>query len=258
MEPARMLRFLCLVLLGSLLAGCDQQALFEKLAPKEESALAKALIDRLAARDIAAIEARLDPALKTPESHDKLLQMAEILPSGPPRAILTVAAQTRIGGPATTYNLAYEYEYPDAWVLANVVLERRDGQLSLQGIHVARRPQSLARTNRFTFEDKGWSHYAVFALAVSVPIFIVYALVACARTPLPRRKWLWMLFIAVGLVQLQFNWSDGAWDVLPLSFLLLGAGFTQASPVAPVIFGVAFPLGAAVFLARRRALRPAA
>jgi hypothetical protein len=79
--------------------------------------------------------------------------------------------------------------------------------------------------------------------------------VVCARTRLAKRKWLWLVFVALGVVQFQFNWTTGAWGIQPLAFLLLGAGYTQAGPVAPLVFTLAFPLGALVFLARRKALR---
>jgi hypothetical protein len=69
-----------------------------------------------------------------------------------------------------------------------------------------------------------------------------------------KRKWLWLIFIALGLFQFHLNWTTGAWNLQPLSFLLLGAGFTKAAPAAPLILSVAFPLGAILFLARRKSI----
>ena len=114
--------------------------------------------------------------------------------------------------------------------------------------------QSLEEANRFTFEGKGPIHYIVFALTVAVPLFIVYALVLCFKTPIARRKWLWLLFVALGFFQLTLNWTDGAFGIQPISFALLGAGFVRAGPYMPFIFNVTIPIGAIVFLARRRSL----
>jgi hypothetical protein len=250
-----MLRHIAFSLLALMLAACDQEAMFEKFVPKEESALAKELIAKLAAGDFAAVESRLDSKLKTPDVRERLQQMARALPRGEPKSVQTVGTNTNTSSAATTYNLTYEYEYQEGWVVANTVLERRDGQVTLQGIHFLPSQQSLATINRFTFEGKGVAHYIVFALAIAIPLFIVYALVVCARTKFPRRKWLWLVFVAVGLVQFQFNWTNGAWGVQPLSFALLGAGFTQSGPVAPYIFTLAFPLGAVIFLAKRYSQR---
>ncbi|MBQ0945532.1 hypothetical protein KAK07_19490 [Ideonella sp. 4Y16] len=119
-------------------------------------------------------------------------------------------------------------------------------------MHVTPRSTSLEAENAFTFDGKSALHYAVLVLAVGIPLFVVYALIACVRTQIPKRKWLWLLFVAVGMVQFRFNWTTGAWGVHPFSVALLGAGFAKAGPVAPYIFTLAFPLGAFVFLMKRR------
>jgi hypothetical protein len=116
--------------------------------------------------------------------------------------------------------------------------------------------QSLQEYNRFALVGKNAIHYIVLSLVVAVPLFIVYALVLCLKTPIARRKWLWMLFIALGFSRLSFNWTDGAYKIQPISFSLLGAGFLKAGPYAPWIFTVAVPVGAIVFLVKRRSLVP--
>jgi len=248
-------RFIALALLALSIAGC-QVAYFEKNFPIKESALGEELIAKLAARDFSAIEPQLDTKLRTPDVREKLEQMARALPPGEPKSVRTVGSNTRTVGTATTYSLTYEYEYPESWVVANVVLERRDGEVTLKGLHVVSpTKQSLAATNRFTFEGKGIAHYIVFVLAVAIPLFIVYALVACARTKIQRRKWFWLLFITFGFAQFQFNWTDGAWGIQPIYFAAFGIGFVKYEPMAPWIITLTFPLGALVFLAKRRSLQ---
>jgi hypothetical protein len=234
-----------------LLFGCDQQAIFDKMVPQEEASTAKRLISKVAAREFTAVEDQLSPNLRSPENRAKLEEISRAVPAREPIAVKTVGAHTMHNASRTTYDLTFEYRYPDSWLLANVVLERADGKLTVQGLHLTPRTVSLEAENSFTFQGKGPLHYLVFALAVAIPIFIVYALTICIRTKIPKRKWLWLLFVAIGLVQFQFNWSNGAWDINPISFSLLGAGFVKAGPVAPYIFTVAFPLGAILFLARR-------
>jgi len=245
--------FTVLVMVLSLaLAACDQEAAFEKLVPKEEAALAKELIAKLVGKDFVAVEAQLAPNLKTAQLRSQLEEMAARVPPAAARSVRTVGSHTMTTPSHTTYDLTFEYEYPESWLVANVVLERRDGRLVVQGMHFTPNKQSLEALNRFTFQDKGLLHYVVFVLAIIIPATVVYALIMCVKTKIPKRKWLWLLFIAVGLVQFKFNWSTGAWGVQPLSFALFGAGFFKAGPVAPLIFTLAFPLGALAFLVRRR------
>lgn len=239
---------LCAVLL---LAGCDSTAMFERLMPKEEVQVAKDLVAKLAARDFAAVEAALDPQYRTAQLPDQLEAMVRTLPSAPPTSVQAVGAHTLTTAGATTYTITLEYRYPAAWNLATVVLERKEGALLLKGITFHPREQSLAAENAFTLDGKGLLHYGVLVLAVLIPLFILYALVVCLRSRFERRKWLWVLFVACGLVQFQFNWSSGDWDVQLLSVLLLGAGFAKGGPVAPWVFTLSLPVGAMFFLLRR-------
>lgn len=244
-------RVLCLLWIA-LAAGCDQQAMLEKFVPQEEAAVAKDVIGNLAERNFDAAERSLADQLRTPDVQSKLVEMARLLPEAKPRSVRAIGAHTMKTDTHTTYSLTFEYEYPESWVLANVVLERRAGKLLVQGLHLTPNKQSLETINRFTFDGKGLLHYVVLALAVAIPALVVYAFVLCVRADMPKRKWPWLLFIAVGLVQFQFNWTDGNWAIQPISFALLGAGFIRAGPSAPYIFTLAFPLGALLYLLKHR------
>ncbi|MGA0572791.1 hypothetical protein ACO2Q9_18910 [Variovorax sp. VNK109] len=247
-----MIRSLALLFLTLMLSACDQQAWFDKMIPQEEAEIGKKVISQLAARDYGAIESQLVAELKTPQLRGQLKQMAQMLPAESPKSVKTVGTQTFKTTDLTNYHLTYEYEYAQAWIIASTSLQRRGGKLVLTALHVLPQDQSLITKNRFTIEGKGPAHYTVLAMAVAIPLFVVFALVICIRTPIAKRKWLWVLFVALGFAQFQFNWTDGAWGIQPLSFLLLGAGFTKAGPAAPYIFALAFPLGAVIFLAKRR------
>ncbi|WP_140636123.1 hypothetical protein [Methylibium rhizosphaerae] len=187
-----------------------------------------------------------------------LISSAITLPFEAPFPDVQVGAHTNTMNSVTRYDLTFEYQYKEGWLLATTVLERRDGKVTVQGIHFSPRTQSLESENAFAPAEKGALHYVVLAFAVTIPAFIIYAFVACMRTRMPRRKWLWLVFIAVGLVQFRFNWTTGAWGVQPLAFSLLGAGFSKAGPVGPYLFTLAFPLGALLFLKKRDSFaRPA-
>jgi len=236
------------------LAGCDQQAAFERFIPKEESALAKQVLARFFANDSAATERQLDPSVITPSVHAALEQMAAMFPPEPAKRVTTVGANTLAVDQVTTYNLTFEHEFSHAWLLSNVVLRKRGTHTTVLGLHVSPMTQSLEAQNRFTFAGKGALHYVVFALAIAIPVFIVFTLVLCARTRIARRKWLWLIFVALGVVQLSLSWTDGSFAVRPLQFALLGSGYVRSGPYAPFIFNISFPLGAVVFLLKRRSL----
>ena len=243
------------LLLALAVTACDQQEFFDQFVPAEEAGVAKDLVAKLREKDFAAVEARLGDDLRTADVSQKLEELAGQLPTEKPESIRTVGSDTVVEKSATTYNLTLEYEYPHRWLLVNTLLVRRDGKLAVEGIHFAAIQQSLEETNKFSFDNKGPLHFVLFALLIGIPLFVIYALVVCARTPIPRRKWLWLLFVAVGVTQFHFNWTTAAWDVQPIAVSLLGAGFVKMGPVAPWVLTLSLPIGAFVFLGKRRSFQ---
>ena len=238
----------------ALLAGCNQQAMIEKFAPKEESAIAQRALSELIAKNFGWLDSQLDPALKKPETRDALEKMAIAFPSAHPKSVSLVGTQTNTRNGVTTYNLTYEYEYPNAWLLTNVMLQRKDAELRIIGMHAYPEKQSLRETNAFKFAGKGLAHYLVLALVVGIALFELYVLVLCFRTPIAKRKWLWLLFVALGITRFFFNWTTGDLSFQLLSFAIPGASASTAGPYAPLILSFSIPVGAIVFLLRRRAL----
>lgn len=235
-----------------MLAGCAQQAAIDQLAPQEETAFAKAFVSQIAASDFEAAESRLAPALRDPQVRSKLQQVAAQFPPGAPLETRVVGAFTFKAFDVDRFDLTFEYRYPSAWFLANVNLERRNGNLAVTSVHVSPLADSLENINRFTFAGKSVGHYVVFVLTVAIAVLVLVALVLCIRTPIPRRKWAWLIFVCVGVMQWSFNWTTGALDFSPVYVSLLGAGFSKAAPAAPYIVHFGAPIGAVVFLLRRR------
>ena len=93
----------------------------------------------------------------------------------------------------------------------------------------------------------------MLALAVAAPLFSLYALVLCVRTRLRGKKWLWIVAILLGVGALSVNWTTGQWNFQPAYVQLLSASAT-ASPYGPWVISVSVPLGAILFVLRRKEL----
>jgi hypothetical protein len=70
---------------------------------------------------------------------------------------------------------------------------------------------------------------------------------------LAKRKWLWIIFILFGIGRITVNWTTNRWGFSPLSFLVFGSG-AFAQPFGAWMISISFPLGAIVFLLRRKTL----
>jgi uncharacterized membrane protein (DUF441 family) len=90
--------------------------------------------------------------------------------------------------------------------------------------------------------------------AVLVLATVLTSAVVALRTPL-RRRWVWVIISLLGAPGLTLNWETSQLQSRVIIFQVLGVGFSKrVAPGAPWRLSVAFPLGAVLFLARRRNL----
>jgi hypothetical protein len=250
-------RLLALSALLLTLSGCDQQAIIQKFTSPGEQALAKGYIDQLRTKQLAGIEAAADPIIASERLHGTLSEMAAIIPAGEPTSVTLVGAHRTYKDDTEFVNLTYQYGFAGKWMLIALALKNPKGSATITGFTVNPQLTSVEESSRFTLGGKGPLQYLVLLLTIAMPILTLYALVVCAWTKLAGRKWPWILFILVGFTKFAINWATGEWTFMPVAFQLLSA--SAAAPLySPWVFAVSVPLGAIVFLLRKRALSAAA
>jgi hypothetical protein len=215
--------------------------------------VAKGYIDRLRGRDFDEIEKAADESIKRGDFRGVLAKMADLVPPGEPTSIKVVGAQRFEMHDTTTVNTTYEYNFGGTWLLINVAVKTKAGAKTIVGFHINPENQPLEIQNQFTLYGKSPAAYVVLALAVSAMLFTLYTLVVCARTPMAKRKWLWILFVLLGVGKFSVNWTTGQWNISPLFVQLF-----SASAFAPFygawIVSASIPLGAILFWVRRKEL----
>ncbi len=237
----------------TMFSGCtpaDPASLIKKFTPPEDEAIATNYIALLRRNEFEQIEKDLDPSLKSVLTQDTLMKMAEAIPTQNPISVKVIGAQ-QVRDPGTyQINLTFEYQFPSKWLLINVATQKKDGVSTIIGFNVYPLSDSLENLNKFTLAGKTFLQYATLALAFLIPLFTLYALVLCIRTKMIKRKWLWIIFILIGIGKLTVNWTTGQWNFAPLSFQLFGAG-SFAPPYGAWLISISLPLGAIMFLFRR-------
>jgi hypothetical protein len=248
-----LVRPIIVMVLLSELVGCNQADLIQKFASPADQALARNYIDLLRQRQIDRIEKATDPSIADETLHGKLVQMADLIPTGEPTSVLLVGAYRTNVGESSTVNLTYEYGFSGRWILSNVAVKTQAGKTSIVGISVIPQPESLEEQHKFKLVDKTVTQYLVLALVIVLPLLTLFALVVCIRTRMNGRKWPWILFVICGFGKLAVNWTTGEWSFLPVAFQV-----ASASVFAPLYgqwtLAVSLPLGAIIFLLRRRKL----
>ncbi len=247
-----------IVLLCGLLTACNLQSLMKSLVPADGDKAARGYIEDLHAHRFADIEAHMDASLRASASLDtNLRKVAAFLPASKAKSVTLVGSNTFTMNGVTTYNLTYEYAFPEGWRLAYVQLRKDMGGLVITGMTVKTLPAPLEQINAFTFQGKGPIHLLFFGLAIAFALLTLVSVIACWRTPIPRRKWLWIVFILFGFGKWTLNWTTGAVSFAPVTFILFSAGFTKQF-YGPLMLQIAVPVGAVVFWLRRPAWRRAA
>lgn len=236
------------------LAGCTRLPWSANGVPDAMRKFALAYVQRFPAHDWKGILQDMDPGLRRGDIRQTMKRVAGLFPAGKPLDVHVVSSARKEGARGIQTGLTFQLHYPHRWLLANVVLADTGDGYMVTGVNVLPIPRPLQAVNRFTFAGKGALHYAVLALAVLVALFVVATLVVCARTRIARRKWLWLVFIALGLGRVTLDWSNGHVSFDPVQIDLLGAGYVQQSPYAPPFVFLGLPLGAMVFWVRRRRL----
>jgi hypothetical protein len=249
-------RFNCLVaiLFSALLVGCDRDSLIKKFTPPEDESNARNYVDLVRQGKFDQVEPHLDPSIADANIGDTLAKVAAFFPAENPESIKVVGVDVSQGQELTTTSITLEYQFPSKWLLVNVATQRKDDVTTILGFHVNTTPDSLENLYRFTLVGKSAIQYLILALAVCSLLFSGYVLVICVRTRALNRKWLWALFVLVGIGRLAINWTTGQCTFNVLS-IRIPCAQASANFYGPWTVAVYLPLGAILFLNHRWKMR---
>jgi hypothetical protein len=228
------------------LSGCNQAALIEKVTPKDDKAAAESDIDLLRQNNIDQLQKKLDPSIEDP--HDDLAKMAVMFPAHQqPKSIKVIGFHIARTSEASTRQISLEYEFPEKWLLAEIITQTKGDASTITSFHVSELNESLEYTNRFTFSGKGFDHYLMLGMMALDLTVTIYAFVLCLKTRMGKRKWYWPIFIALGFATFSVNWNTGEVDFSVLAFHLPPVG-ASGGGYTPWIVYAAIPVGAILFL----------
>lgn len=222
------------------------------LVPKEEMEFAKAYLSEIRDKNYEYVLSHIDPELSNQVSEEKLAEIASYFPSGKLLSTELIGSQINTINETWQGNFTFECQFEAGWAVANVVMKRIASKTTVIGFNVYRTEASQKELNKFELAGKSALHYLVLLLACIVPMFILFSLVYCIKTPIQKRKWLWVLFILGGIGTISINWSTGVFGFKILQFQLFGAAAMASNEYAPWVITAGFPLGAVVFWFKRK------
>lgn len=222
------------------------------LVPKNEMNFAKNYLADLRARNFESVLRDLDPELSRQVSMEQLEEVAAYFPEGKLLTTELIGSQVNTFEGVWQGNFSFEYEFESGWAVANVVMQRAADQTMVTGFNVYKTDASQKSLNKFELADKSALHYIFLTLACVVPLFIIISLIYCIKTPIPKRKWLWVLFMLGGIGTASINWSTGEFWFHIFQYQILGASALASSEYSPWVISVGFPLGSILFWLKRK------
>lgn len=243
-----MLRYFCSIGLLSLLflAGCDHTPILDSIAP-EAITSSKGYFDLLRHQQYGKFEDALDPTIKTPNIHNTLVSMAPLVPAGEPVSVKAVSAKVTCNAGICDNDIVLEYEFPQSWLLVNVVTKRTNNDFSITGFHLNPISESVEETNRFTLVDRKFIQYLFLLPFLLVPLYCLYALLLCIQTKLEiKQKAAWIAGIVLGIFSIDVYWTTGELGFRFFSLHLLSVGISSI-PYGSWIVSLSLPVGAIAF-----------
>lgn len=234
------------MLLALTLFGCDSQKLMNMFVPKEGTDAGRAFMEDIRTGNFGPIQSSMDPAYRAQLNAGVLRQVQALFGGQPVKSVKIIGSNLLKTTDFTRYAITYEYELTKQWLVAEIVLQVMPGRLQIEGVHAQQMFVSIEQLNAFTLSGKTTMSLLILVLAILIPIFVVGTAVVCWRTPIRRYKWLWRVFVLLGITGLALNWTTGQWQFMLVHVDLLGASFNKAL-YGPVILQIGFPLGAVVF-----------
>ena len=216
-------------------------------------------INALMTENFETLSGLLTPAIKENLSPEDLAVIQNYVPAGKAAAVETIGFRTNTlkttQKSETRYQVVNQYAYPgDAWLIVTMTLLERDGApLLIESFNVQRTEEDLRDVHKVELSlDTPIINVLMMVMAIVITALILYTLFLCYRTPGVRRKWLWFLFIAAGIFVLELDWTRAAIGFQPLSIQFLGSGYARLNEFSPLIIKTSLPLGAMIFLWKRR------
>lgn len=226
----------------------------EAFANRETKAAAAEVLELLRARDREALLERMGTVHNLDRKGFRQI-VAHYPEQQPSEKRLLNVVNHYSNGKASYAQLDYELKVGDQWLLTRLRLSPPDGGSRLVGLHVLAFEAPYAERARMALWGQSPAHYLFLAILIVSPLLALAALWLWTVTEVPKRAWLWGVFILVGAPSLLLNWDTAAFDVKVLHAQLLAFGAESADGTGHLLLTTAVPIGAIVFLLRRREWR---
>ena len=202
----------------------------------DDTALTKATVSSLAAKDNAAVRDRLDPAMGQ-VADDTLHRMSDMIGASEPTSIETIWStethnlQTGDGNS----RILLEYGLTGKWVIVDAVVKTQGASKRFHRLFLTANTLPLSELNAFHLFGKGPVQYLFLAGWIATIVLTAWAIIVAFRRHTGWRRWALIALMPLGLTPtVAVNWNTAqVW--------VLEAVNNPAGQVIP-IFALRYPM----------------
>jgi len=152
--------------------------------------------------------------------------------------------------------MTYWVDFEKGSYIVNFTPKRQDENYLAEGLWFNDAKASFQDSADFDLAGRPIFHYLFLAAAFAVLLWSSFVAVECAFRQ-ERKKWLWILFILMGVMHLSINWLPGPWDQVNFHIeffkvYLPMAGTYKLPLYDPWRVFLCLPLGALIYSLRER------
>ena len=216
---------------------------------KASDAFARKQIDLLRSGNVKEALSCCDQSINTPELEQNIQKVSDILnkPDYVSTNFVKFTTVYKDKDKQTTIN--YQIHYKNGLISAVLIIKNAAGKDTLLGIRVDPITQAVQEENGFTFAGKTFVHYDFLVMTLLFAAFNIFVFVYYLRTKI-KHRWYWTVFIILGLIKFNLNWTTGAIDYQIIGFQLFSASFFKQF-YGPLTLSFSVPVGAICFLFKR-------
>lgn len=238
------MRYWVLILLA-LLGACSSEAMFDTISTPQERAMALQAANALIAGDFPKFDDVMDVGLRDNMTSETMAKMKPFMPKGAP--VLKKVFEFDYDDGPSTKTFTYEAGSGNRWAAIEITLRTAPGPIIVVAYRVWPLDHSPSSETDFSFAKAGAAGCFWIAMMILVLGITITGFVQVIRTRGLKLKWLWAIGCLFSFVTFWLQVGPGSFGVMPISFQLLGVGFTK-TVFEPWVLKFSIPVLAIVFL----------
>jgi hypothetical protein len=256
---SKMIKYLMFTIFLTSFFSCDSEEFIANNLPAEYDIFARDYINIIKSKDFDSAYTLLTDTLKKTSSPEEFQPISEYLigfDSTLTPIRFNISTTTLLYSSdnkefkETYIDIDYKADLKVGWVYINILIEDSSNTYKVSNFYVNHISQSIEELNSLSTTNANIFNYLSLLLSILFPLFIIYTLVYLFKSDF-EKKWLWFIFIFLGLGKFGFYWGTYEFSYDFFSFMILGAGVSKPNLLSPYIFTLSFPLGAIIFHIKR-------